>query len=413
MSALSDPFGFPVIPPNSALSFNDLLVRVSEKLGLAYYGTTGNSTASPPTNAHDLQICSNVVNDAIRMFIQDGPPPDGWTWQRPICMLDVWPTLLADSSSVSLLQVLGYDGTGTTMTAVTTTGALVTTGYSQLSGPFYPSMELRQLFYGGNPPAGTLGYSPPTTGTLATTTGTGYAILSYLSPTAIYVQGNVTATTSQTSATYSVVSTGDFTLPADFGGQYSGTISYIQNTNRGVSLHWTAESLIRARRSNYNLESGTPFECAVRLIPTIQYNILGYMPPRRRWELMTWRIPNEVLHMYFGYELMFTMLSTANTIGGVYSDQPPSPFSFDNALMDACMAQAEYQRDDSIQGPCWMNYKSSSLPAARQIDGRAKPRNLGYNGDPSSDSLTMGEAIDRFRNLTYQRPAVGYNPAVT
>ena len=128
---------------------------------------------------------------------------------------------------------------------------------------------------------------------------------------------------------------------------------------------------------------------------------------------MTWRIPNKVLHMYFGYELMFQALSLANQTNGLYSDQPPSPFSYDNVLMDACMAQAEYQRDDSIGGPAWMVYKNGSLPTAWSIDGRAKPRNLGYNGDPSSDSLTMGEAIDRFRALTYQRPAVGFNPAVT
>ena len=398
-------FNYPVTEPNSILTFQDLLIRVAEKLGVAYYGASGTSAAQVPIDPGDLDICSRIVNDGIRMFIADGPKPDGWTWQKPIAQVDVWPLIVADASSASLVQVLGFDGTGTTLTAVNTTGSYVTVSGS-MTGPFYPSMEMRNIYYGGNPPAGTPGYNPPLTGTLATTTGTAYAILAFLSPTTIYVQGNVLATTNQTSATWSIVSTGDFTLPLNFGGQYAGDITYVANTNRGVSLHWTSDSLIRARRSNYNLESGTPFECAVRLIPPLQYNILQYNPPRPRWEMMTWRIPNEVLHMIFPYHLMFTKLVNM-------TDTPPSPFSFDDCLSDACLAKAEYYRDDTIQGPAWMNYKQGSLPTAIQIDGRAKPRNLGYNGNPSSDSLTMGEAIDRFRNLTYQRPAVGYNPAVT
>ena len=203
-----------------------------------------------------------------------------------------------------------------------------------------------------------------------------------------------------------MIAVGDYTLPADFSGQYVGEISYVSNTNRGMQIHWTDEASIRQRRQNFNFESGTPYEAAIRLMPTPSISPttpgqagLSFAPSRRRWQLMTWRISNEFLHVIFPYQLGFQYLVNL-------TDTPPSPFAYDEALKAAILAQAEYDVENQ-QGVAWQYY-AQALNKAFMLDAMSAPKKMGYFGNPTSH-LGMGAAIRNFRDNWYQRPSVIVN----
>lgn len=404
---------FPVAEPTSALAFQDLILEVAYKLGTASYGANGAGAVAIPTDPHDLDQAQRIVNKGIRMFLNDGPPPNGWKFMRPIAQVDVWPQISADTTaqvgyitstnfiSSSNLTTLTWNLQGSANSTVTST---------QL---FYPSMELKTIYLGGNPPPGTPGFQSTLTPFPSTSTiGTPFTVVNYLSPSTIQIYGQPASSTFTSTGTpstsWSMIADGDYTLPADFAGQYVGGITYISNTNRGMQLTWTDELSIRQRRQNFNFESGTPYECAVRLMPTPsitgttpgQAN-LTYAPPRRRWQLMTWRISSEFLHILFPYQLGFQSLVNL-------TDVPPSPFAYDETLKAACLAQAEFDVEN-VMGLAWQYYKGDALRGARMLDAMSAPKKLGYFGNPTANTRA-GSAIRNFRDNWYQRPTVGVNP---
>ena len=409
---------FPNTEPTSALAFSDLLIEVAYKIGVGYYGSTGLGDIQVPADPHDLALCQRIVNRAIRMFINDGygspgnRRTNGWNWIRPIAQVDIWPMIAADGTgSTNFLTSTAYNSTSSLTTLTLTYGGGIQSTNTSTVG-LYPSMELNTIFLGGNPPPGTPGWQLPVNGLASTSTiGLPFTIVNYLSPTQIQIFGQPASSTFANpgnSTSWSMVSQGDYTLPADFAGQYSGEITYIQNTNRGMTLQWTSEASIRQRRQNFNFESGTPYECAVRLMPTPSITTtipggisLSYAPQRRRWQLMTWRISSEFLHVIFPYVLGFQSLVNL-------TDTPPSPFSFDEALKAACLAQAEFDVENQ-QGMAWQYYKQDALQQAYVIDNMNAPKRLGYFGNPTSVS-SAGAAIRDFRDSWYQRPTVGVNP---
>ena len=72
--------------PTSDMTFRDLVIRVAEYMGVAHYGPDGSGAAEVPEDAHDLELCKRLVNDGIRMFIQDNPK---WFWTRRLFTLTV------------------------------------------------------------------------------------------------------------------------------------------------------------------------------------------------------------------------------------------------------------------------------------------------------------------------------------
>ncbi|GAH55675.1 unnamed protein product, partial [marine sediment metagenome] len=91
--------------PTSRLTFADLVQRVARKAGIAYYGSTGAEKAMVPIDTYNLELCKDIVNDAIRMFISDAPVR-GWRWQRRIMNIvlsSVRITGTADGGSSTLL----------------------------------------------------------------------------------------------------------------------------------------------------------------------------------------------------------------------------------------------------------------------------------------------------------------------
>lgn len=415
---------FPVTEPSSILTFSDLLIEVAYKIGVAYYGSDGTQAAQVPIDNHDLDLCQKIVNKGIRMFLADGPGPNGWKFLNPVAQVDIWPIISATSTGVpSFISSTSFNST-TSLTTLTlnissTVGQQGSTN-SNSTAVFYPSMELRNIWLGGNPPPGTPGWQLPVNNpnlSSTSTIGTPFTIVNYLSPTQVQIFGQPASSTFTSTfsgnstlpgCSWAMIAVGDYTLPADFAGQYTGAITYVQNTNRGMILTWTDEVAIRSRRQNFNFESGTPYECAVRMMPTSSLNSstpgadnLNFAPPRRRWELMTWRISSEFLHVLFPYRLGFQKLVNL-------TDVPPSPFAFDECVKAACLAQAEFDVEN-IKGVAWDYYKTDALRHAYQLDAMAAPKRLGYFGNTTA-AVKAGTAIRDFRDNWYQRPTVGVNP---
>lgn len=80
--------------PTGGLTFQDLIVRVAEYLGVAHYGENGDEKAQVPTDAHDLDLCKRLVNDGIRMFVSESVHPVNgrpfyWRWVRKLYTLTI------------------------------------------------------------------------------------------------------------------------------------------------------------------------------------------------------------------------------------------------------------------------------------------------------------------------------------
>lgn len=67
--------------PTCAKTVADLVLRVAQKGGMAYYGADGMGKSCPPVDQFNLDLCLQIVNDAISMFIANAPAK-GWNWMR-------------------------------------------------------------------------------------------------------------------------------------------------------------------------------------------------------------------------------------------------------------------------------------------------------------------------------------------
>ena len=67
--------------PSCAKTVADIVLRVAEKAGIAYYGTDGQGKACVPIDQFNIDQCLRIVNDGISRFIAHSPA-DGWNWMR-------------------------------------------------------------------------------------------------------------------------------------------------------------------------------------------------------------------------------------------------------------------------------------------------------------------------------------------
>jgi hypothetical protein len=401
---------FPTGEPTSAQNFNSLLTNVAYKLGVAYYGSTGTGIPQPPQDAYNSTICATIINDAIRMLIDDGPRPTGWYWQQQIAQVDLWPEIGPDPSGSTYISSTGSTTdpvTGSTVfTFVLTTPSQiqpnVSTQYPLLQIPnFVQTMELRNIWLNGQPSTGTPGWFVPSSSPLASTSTVGlpFTVSTFIDPFHISAVGNWSSTLNSTNnkIPFSMAATGDYTMPANFGGTYCSEITWIANTNRGIFIDWVDEAAIRQQRQLYAQQFGIPQWAAVRQIPLPTVQIQAFNPPRPRWELMTFRITAEFLSVNFAYFLSFN-----NLVNG--TDEPPIPLSFDNTLMAAIRAQAERYQMDSISGPEFQFYRTIALPNALKLNDMMAPKKLGYCGNPTR---RIGPAnLADWRSHGYLRPNV-------
>lgn len=342
--------------PTSILTFRDLILEVALKLGVAHYGSGGVGEADIPEDDHDLAECRRLVNDAIRMFIAQGPPPNGWRWSRPLASFEVWGDVAADSGNTIDSTTYDADEDKTTLVVSEET--------------FHPTMEEKVIDIDG--------------------IADEVVIANVVSPSEIKVRGEH----SVSDAEFSIASDGNFTLPRDFGGEFIGDITYAANTNRGVGIDWTDAKTIRRWRENVTSETGTPYWAAVRLIPG------GKGSPRRRWELMLYPKPDELFVLEFSYNVHFDKLVELDEVH-------PAPFGHDEAIKAACRAVAERQIEDQ-PGVETDYYLNIALPASYRVDAQSAPKKLGYFGNPGAYARTS--SIQWFRNRVYQRPRVTFNP---
>ena len=381
--------------PTASKTFEDLILAVAIQQGVAYYGADGDEVAQIPIDVFDLSECKRHVNNGISMFLMDAPP-QGWRCMEPILDVALWPSvaveaiatvvwvtatsyavgdkvlesgesyvcLAAHTSGVFAVDLAAanwretYDCTATHDPA---TGLTTITANADL---FYQSMESRSIVVTGQDT---------------------YEIHAYISASTIQI---VSTDFWATGATFSIASTGAYTLPATFGGEYDSDITYVAGSNTGQAIGWTGEIGIRRVRQGSNTTTGTPTQAAVR-------KMTGQA---RRWELIVWPTPSAVEEVQFRYNLYFdSMVNLA--------DLHPAGYRHDETITAACRAVAERDSDDLAGGEMNSYYRQICLPNSFKIDGRSGPRNLGYNGNP-------GRVRINSRNFRYfqKRPTVTYTP---
>lgn len=342
--------------PTSTLTFRDLIIEVSRKIGVAYYGEDGLGVAQVPVDAHDLDECKRHVNNGIRRFLHDAPP-GGWRFARPVASVTLWGDIGVNTSN--LITSAGYDP-GENVTTLTAG-----------SDSFYESME-------GHP--------------IVLTGVDTFTIRSYVNATTIKVTGDATGA-GTSGVTWSMTTNGNFTLPATFAGQYSGDITYAADSNEGVDIEWIDEGTIRKYRENVTNETGDPWWAAIRPMNST-------FDGRRRWELLAYPLPDEVHIVQFPYDLHFDKLVDLD-------EYPPVPYVHDETIKAACLAVMEMDVEQMETGQHTAYYQSQCLLNSYRIDARSGPKRLGYFGNPGSQQRG---GIHHFRQNVYDRPTVTFNP---
>lgn len=382
--------------PTSALGFYDLLLRIAEKAGMAYYGSDGQGRAIVPVDAFNLDKCKRIINDGFRRF-DSSSPPRGWHWKERIASI----TLSAAES-----------GTATGGSATT----LADSGRTEANDYFNDWI-------------------------ITITSGTGVGetatITDYVSASGTFSFTALSGdSTPDTTSTYRVEKVN--LLPEDFNGQVDGPIEYAPATNNGTHIEWVNESTIRHYRANF-ITTSYPQRAAVRPYQPVA----GVLGTARRWELLVDPAPIAANILQFPYTSCFnemdceTGTATAGTatslsdstrgeaddyfngwimtiIAGlglgqtatitdytsstgkfdftalsgsttpdttsVYYVEPaanlhPAGFAFDQVVLQACLGEVEIQVEEMNEGALELFYKVD-LPLAQKTDGLSRSRKL-------------------------------------
>ncbi len=383
--------------PTSALGFYDLLLRIAEKAGMAYYSSDGQGKAIAPVDAYNLDKCKRIINDGFRLFVAS-PPAQGWLWQERMA---------------EILLAVTVNGTATSGSSTT----LIDTTNRDEDNDYFNDWLL--------------------TITAGTGVGESAVITDFVSSTSVltFSGGLSGGSTPDTTSVYQVEKVN--LLPEDFNGEVDGAVTYAASTNHGTELEIVDESLIRAIRADY-ISSGYPTKVAI-----LPYRPVAGTLGTRRWQLITdyATVQSDVLNVpytshfnemdcetgtadsggattlvdgdraeaddYFNGWLLtviagtglgqtatitdytgssgtftFTALSGASSPDSttVYYVEPasnlhPAGVKFDNCILQACYAEAEKQVEEINEGAVELYYKVS-LPFAHKMDSRSRPRKL-------------------------------------
>lgn len=338
--------------PTSVLTFKDLIIEVSRKMSTAFYGADGDEEIQVPTDPHDLAEAKRMVNNGIRMFLNDAPPK-GWFWTRPVQQFVLWADIAVDSAVTV---------TGSAYDPATNKSTITATQSS-----FFATMEEH---------------------TLTTTTSGDFTITDYVSATVVKVQGDASAVAAET---FSMTSGGNFTMPVIFAGSVQGDIHFAAGTNRGSVIAWGSESEARIFREDSTSTTGIPAIAAVRPKTTVVGN-------RRRWELVIWPTPDSDVTVEFPFDLHFDKLVELDEV-------QPAPLMYDEAVKAACLAIVD-KDSENILGSDWNYYTGRALPQAYLINNRAAPKSV---GSFNMGSVSRADAIRLFRNNS-TRQDVTFNP---
>jgi len=399
----------------SNYSFYDLILRVAEAAGVAYYGNAGSERASIPIDAHDLAKCRRCVNDGIKQFISDAPPT-GWRWMNRIMQV-----------TFGTVETTGTVDSGDATSLIDATLADTYDTDDEIVG-YYVYDQTQEI------------YAAITAYTAATGDITVAAWLDY--------NGDSSSLTPSAGDAFSITDVltvnGDkhrYPLSQDFMGEYTGKITYARDSGRGHIIDWDSEGFVRFQ-GEVSLTSGYPTHAAVRPWGT------------RRWELVVDPSPSAADTVEFPYKIGFDKLrieggiataaaATSITIGALANLYPddyfvgwigyisagtgrgsyavitdytgnsgkfdvadwlkstgaaggidpvanssayfepvankhPAGMQFDMAIMSACLMQAELQFESlQLDYSPSQKYMERDLPAAYRIDAGSAPRKLG------------------------------------
>jgi len=412
--------------PTSILTYYDLILRVAELAGVAYYGSDGAQRAIIPIDdVNTFDKCKRIVNDGIRMFIA-GAPPEGWSWKNRI-----------QSLTLGSVETTGTVDSGTSTTLVDATLSSTYDADDDVNG--YYVYDITQSIY-----------AVITDYTTATGTVTVAAWLDYDD-----ASSSLTPAASDSFAITDVKTVaGDksrYWLDQDFG-RVAGEITWGRNT-AGGHITWAHETEIR-HRQEVTQQKGDPKLAAVR-----RYR------KQRRWELILDPSPIATDTLQFPYEVGFDQLKMEGGIGnagaattltdadhaalfaddyfngwtitlidgtGKYSyatvtdyatatgiftvadwlsrdgsaggtdpsgavayyvepayNKHPAGLLFDDAILSACKAQVEMQYED-VQAGYVQKFYNKDLPDAIAADRRTRAGKLG--------KMTCGRRISTGRN---------------
>ena len=259
--------------PTLAMDYEDLILRVAEHIGKAYYGAAGDSAAAIPTDARKLDQCKRIVNAGWRRFYNANAL---WNWTLPTFSITFDP-----------------DAEGDTI-----------------------------------------------------------------------VDGEVWR----------------YYMPDGFYGQIVGDLTYAENAGH-IEIEQTAESLIRAKYASADV-SGYPSLYAIRPLSG---------DDARRWEIIFWPKP-----------------SAADTVTGVcaiypnklieLTDRPNCGVQFDEAVLAACIYQAERDTDTEVSQATSDDW-ARALGNAVLIDRRSAPAKLGDYGGGKVAAGRPYTGVDTYENL--------------
>jgi len=359
--------------PSSAMTFYNLLLAVAREAGMSYVGSTGRERAMIPIDAHDLDVCKDVVNKGIKMFIADAPQR-GWRWMRRIMAVTLTATKLtgtvgsASATTIVDATLATTSGTADDASATTIVDATLSATYDaddDLNGKYCyiltgTGANSYALITDYTASTGTItvadwltsrglpgGTDPVATDTFAIsdykvqigdycyiTAGTGkgsYAVITAFTGATgtitvadwLTEQGNPAGTDPDAGSTYALTPIetvgGDITrypLAEGFGGEVDGLIAYAAGTNLGDWIAWCDESQIRARQA-VSVSTGYPRYAAIR--PLEPYGSFG---PKRRFEFVVDVKPSAAYVLEFPYTLYFDELRLeAGTASSVTSGE--------------------------------------------------------------------------------------------
>lgn len=321
--------------PTSALSFYDMILRVAEVAGMAYYGSDGQQRAMIPIDSYNLDRCKRICNDGFRLFLAS-QPVRGWYWRNRIASVTFAPDGDGDDNidSDAARYLLPADFAGTV------------SGNIEYGADTSHSTVIRWC------DAGFIRQRR------ASSVQTSYPTLAAYLPL-------------QPSSPPSLGSSRRWELIVDPQPVAADTVvfPYTSSFNKmdmeaGTATGGTATSLIDTSRTE----------------PDDYFN---------GWTLTiidgAGRTQTATVTDYTGATgtFAFTALSGGSTpdTTSVYCVEPgdnlhPAGFMFDDAVMAACLAEAEKQINEVSAGLVELYYKVH-LPHAQQIDGLNRPRYLG------------------------------------
>lgn len=411
--------------PTSALSIEDLVLRVARESGIAYHGENGQERAMVPIDPHDLDLCLRIVNDGLRLFVAS-TPQKGWRWMRRIMSVTMTSTRVEGTADAADLTSL----TDLTLATVYDTN-------DDLNGWF--------IYITGGTGEGSYAQVKDYTGVSGKITV----------PDWLDIRGNPGGTDPDTDSIYAITPVetvgGDihrYPLAENFGGTPDGPITYAADTNHATNIQWIDESYIRQRRS-VTVTNSYPLHAALR--PLEPY--ASGATPRRRFEIIFEPEPTADDTVEFPYSLftdqavLLTGKSTAGSattltdtgLIGLYPDDyfngwrvkiisgtgkfsyalvtdyvmatgvftvadwlsidgsaagtdpsddsiyvispvtnlHPAGYRFDDAVESACMAKAETFIDELSGRGFVEKFYKVDLKMAHNLDARSAPRTLG------------------------------------